>query len=145
MPEWDANLYLRFGNERTQPVYDLVHRVELQNPRRIVDLGCGPGNSTGVLRRRWPDSHITGLDNSPAMIAKARASYPHENWVVGDAATWQDDQPFDLLFSNAMLHWIPDHPSVCRRLFSLVASGGALAVQIPAHYDSPMHREILEV
>jgi trans-aconitate 2-methyltransferase len=145
MPEWDANLYLRFGNERTQPVFDLVHRIELEHPSRIVDLGCGPGNSTEVLRRRWPHSHITGLDNSPAMIAKARASYPQENWVAGDAATWQDDRPFDLVFSNAMLHWIPDHRGVCRRLWDLVAPGGALAVQIPAHYDSPMHREILEV
>src|SRR5262249_14503801 len=82
---------------------------------------------------------------SPAMIAKAHAGYPHENWIVGDAATWQDDQPFDLVFSNAMLHWIPNHAILCARLWDLVAPGGALAVQIPAHYDSPMHRQILEV
>ncbi|HUI54237.1 MAG TPA: methyltransferase domain-containing protein, partial [Bryobacteraceae bacterium] len=86
MPQWDADIYLRFANERTQPVRDLIHRIQLENPRRIVDLGCGPGNSTAELRERWPSSTIVGLDSSREMIDKARAAYPDGAWEVGDAA-----------------------------------------------------------
>jgi len=145
MPQWDAELYLKYGRERTQPVFDLLHRIQLENPRRIADLGCGPGNSTEVLRRRWPESSILGLDSSPAMIEKARLDFPQGDWQVGDAATWTPDAPLDLLFSNAMLQWVPEHAAVCRHLLGQLAPGGALAVQVPAHYDSVLHREILEV
>ena len=145
MPKWDADQYLKFSGERTQPVFDLLHRIRLENPRRIADLGCGPGNSTEALRLRWPEAFLTGVDNSPEMIAKARQSRPDANWVVADAADWQPDQSFDLVFSNAMLHWLPRHDHVCRHLLGLLAPGGALGVQVPAHYNSPLHREILEV
>jgi len=145
MPQWDAGVYLRFANERTQPSVDLVQRIQLSDPRRIIDLGCGPGNSTQALRRRWPSAAITGLDNSAEMIAKARASDPEVEWVLADAASWKASEPFDLVFSNALLHWLPDHAALCRHLFEQVAPGGALAAQLPAHYDSPLHREILEV
>ena len=145
MPQWDAEQYLKFAGERTQPVFDLVHRIRLENPRRIVDLGCGPGNSTAVLRARWPGAFLMGVDSSPEMIRKAREAHPEGQWLVGDAATWQDEAPFDLVFSNAMLHWLPDHETVCPHLLNLLAPGGALAIQVPAHYDSPLHREILEV
>ncbi|PWU04551.1 MAG: trans-aconitate 2-methyltransferase [Terriglobia bacterium] len=145
MPQWDADLYLKFGDERTQPVRDLIHRIQLTNPRRIMDLGCGPGNSTAELRRRWPLSAIAGLDNSPEMIAKARESFPGAQWEVADAASWKPPEPFDLVFSNAMLHWLPDHGRLCRHFMEQVTEGGALAVQVPAHYDSPLHREILDV
>jgi trans-aconitate 2-methyltransferase len=145
MPEWNADLYLQFANERTQPVHDLVNRIHLLNPRRIMDLGCGPGNSTEVLRRRWPESQVSGLDNSEEMIAKARKSHPEGAWQHGDAATWVAGEPFDLVFSNAMLQWIPQHEVVCPHLLQQVASHGALAVQVPAHYDSALHREIVDV
>lgn len=145
MPQWDAELYLKYGSERTQPVRDLLHRIRLTNPARIIDLGCGPGNSTEELRRRWPGSTIVGLDNSAEMIGKAREAFPEGQWEVGDAAAWRAAEPFDLVFSNAMLHWLPDHARLCRHLLEQVAAGGALAVQAPAHYDSPLHREILEV
>jgi len=145
MPQWDAEQYLKFAGKRTQPVYDLLHRIRLQSPRRIVDLGCGPGTSTEVLRHRWPDAYLVGVDSSPEMIRKARQSFPESIWVEGDAATWQDGEPFDLVFSNAMLHWVPHHAGVCRHLLGLLNPGGAVAVQVPAHYDSPLHREIVEV
>lgn len=138
-------MYLRFANERTQPSLDLIHRIRLSDPRRIMDLGCGPGNSTAALRRRWPEAKVVGLDSSPEMIEKARRSYPEGTWVLGDAANWQAEDPFDLIFSNALLHWLPDHARLCPRLLDQVAPGGALAVQVPAHYDSPLHREILAV
>ena len=145
MPQWDANQYLKFAGERTQPVFDLMHRVRLENPRRIADLGCGPGNSTEALRGRWPLASLTGVDNSAEMIAKAREARPEGEWLVADAATWRPQARFDLIFSNAMLQWLRRHDEVCRHLFGLLEPGGALAVQMPAHYNSPLHREILEI
>jgi trans-aconitate 2-methyltransferase len=145
MPQWDAAQYLKFGNERTQPAIDLLQRVELPNPSRIMDLGCGPGNSTEPLRARWPEAEIFGMDSSPEMIAAASKAYPEGRWQVGDAASWKADRPFDLVFANAMLHWLPDHARVCHSWMKQVAPGGALAVQQPAHYDGAMRREIMEV
>jgi trans-aconitate 2-methyltransferase len=145
MAQWDPAQYLRFGSERTRPVLDLIHRIRLDNPHRILDLGCGPGNSTEALRARWPASTITGLDNSAKTIGHARQSFPQGNWIVGDASFWRAEEPFDLVFSNAALQWIPNHETLCRQLFEQAAPGGALAVQVPAHYDSPLHLEILEV
>jgi trans-aconitate 2-methyltransferase len=140
MANWDAELYLRFGRERTQAAIDLAARVELTTPARVADLGCGPGNSTAVLRARWPAAVVVGVDSSPEMIAAARTSDPAGRWVLGDLATWADDRPFDVVYSNAALQWVPNHAAVFPRLFGLVAPGGALAVQIPAHFESPLHR-----
>jgi trans-aconitate 2-methyltransferase len=145
MPQWDAQVYLKFANERTQPSLDLIQRIKLEAPQRIIDLGCGPGNSTQALCRRWPRATVVGLDNSPQMIETAKQTYPHGVWEVGDAVSWTAGEPFDLVFSNAMLQWLPDHARVCRHLFDQVATGGALAVQLPYHYDSALHREIIEV
>ena len=145
MPNWNADLYLQFANERTQPSIDLTARIQLEHPRRVIDLGCGPGNSTAVIRTRWPDAEITGLDNSPAMIAKARGDFPSDRWQLGEIPAWRPDRPFNLVFSNAALHWVPDHAAVVPHLFAQVAPGGALAVQMPAHVESPVHRAILEI
>ena len=144
MAQWDAELYLKFANERTQRSIDQIQSINLSAPRRIVDLGCGPGNSTEALRRRWPDAAITGLDSSPQMIEAAKQAYPDGIWELGDAASWKAREPADLVFSNAMFQWLPDHANLCRHLFDQLAPGGALAVQMPAHHDSPVHREILE-
>ena len=132
MPSWDSNLYLRFTNERLQPAIDLAARVALESPARVADLGCGPGSSTAVLARRWPHAALTGVDNSPAMLAAAREDHPHWSWTGDDITTWQADVPFDLVFSNAALQWVPNHLYEFRRLLDQVAPGGAFAVQIPA-------------
>ncbi len=145
MPVWDSAVYLKFASERGQPSLDLISRVNLRDPRRIMDLGCGPGNSTQALRERWPDASITGLDSSAEMIESAKRAHPGGSWIVGDASTWTTDTPFDLIFSNAMLQWVPNHASLCRHHFAQLAPNGALAVQAPAHYDSVLHREIIEV
>jgi trans-aconitate 2-methyltransferase len=144
MSGWDAELYLKFSSERTRPSVDLTARIEVRDARRIIDLGCGPGNSTAVLRQRWPKAHITGLDSSSDMIAASSGSYPDIEWLVGDIAAWRADSPFDVVFSNAALQWVPRHADLFPRLFAQVAPSGALAVQIPSHFNSPMHREILE-
>jgi len=145
MPTWDADLYLRFGSERTQPALDLLRRVELVAPQRVIDLGCGPGNSTALLRARWAAAEVVGLDNSTEMLAAAAAGYPQGKWVRGDAAAWTADVPFDLVFSNAALQWVPDHAAVLPRLLQQVAPGGCLAVQMPVHFQSPVHQRILEI
>ncbi|HYA41440.1 MAG TPA: methyltransferase domain-containing protein [Syntrophobacteraceae bacterium] len=141
---WDAELYLRFSDERTRPSVDLTARIEVADPLRVIDLGCGPGNSTAVLHRRWPKAHITGLDSSPDMIASAARSYPRHKWLVGDIAAWSAGNGFDVVFSNAALQWVPGHAVLFPRLFAQVASGGALAVQMPAIFNSAPHRQIFE-
>ena len=145
MTDWNAEQYLKFADERGRPSLDLVARIAVSRPERIIDLGCGPGNSTAVLRRQWPQAEITGLDNSEDMIAAARESHPEGIWILADAATWTAEVPFDIVYSNAALQWLPDHESLFPHLFSWVAPGGALAVQIPAHFNSVLHKEIVEV
>ena len=146
MTGWNPDLYLTFGGERTRAAADLLARVPVAAPARAVDLGCGPGNSTALLRARWPAADITGLDNDPAMLAAARVSDPGVRWVEGDAAAWEADAANDVVFSNATLQWLPDHAMVLRRWFAAVAPGGALAVQLPvAHPRSPLHRIVQEV
>jgi trans-aconitate 2-methyltransferase len=138
MSDWDPESYLRFANERTQPSIDLVSRIRLDSPMSIIDIGCGPGNSTQALRRRWPKSDILGLDYSEAMIAKARQDYPDQRWMVGDASKFDAKGIYDLVFSNATLQWIPRHEKLLPRLVGGIRSGGALAVQIPMFRTMPI-------
>lgn len=145
MPTWDADLYLRFANERTQPAIDLLARVALAAPARVIDLGCGPGNSTALLRARWPAAAVAGLDSSPQMIAAAGKDYPDGEWVLGDIRAWAADPPYDLVFSNATLQWLPDHATLYPRLFAQVVPGGALATQIPVFHAMPVQRALLDV
>jgi trans-aconitate 2-methyltransferase len=143
MSAWNPELYLRFKSERTQPAIDLVSRIEIESPKDVVDLGCGPGNSSAILIRRWPQSHVVGLDSSESMLEKARRDHPEIEWRLGDAAALEGD--YDLLFSNAALQWIPDHEGLLPRLMSRVRSGGALAAQIPMFEDMPLGLAIEKV
>jgi trans-aconitate 2-methyltransferase len=145
MSDWNPELYLKFERERTQPVKDLVARIEVSSPARIVDLGCGPGNSTLVLRERWPGAAIVGVDNSPAMLERARKSNPGIEWIQADAGgDLSPLGPFDIVLANASLQWLPDHRSLMPRLLRLLNPGGALAIQIPRFEDMPMARIIQE-
>src|SRR5258705_6346227 len=111
MPDWNAADYLKFEDGRTQPCRDLLSRVALPSPMNIIDLGCGPGNSTAVLAERYPRAHITGLDSSPEMIESARRAHPRHEWLVADITTWarpSSEPVFDLIFSNAALQWVHD-------------------------------------
>jgi len=145
MKKWNPDLYLKYEDERTQPSYDLVSRVDVSSPANIIDIGCGPGNSTRVLRERWPNAHIFGLDSSREMIAKARSGYPRGEWILADAANWKTDIGYDIVFSNAVLQWIPNHEVLLRALFDHVNERGALAVQIPANDGSPLQQAVLKV
>ncbi len=141
MPSWNADQYLKFAAERTQPSRDLLARILVDRPARVIDLGCGPGNSTAQLAERWPAAEISGLDNSAAMIAQANRAYPDRRWILGDIAEWAgaEGEPFDLVFSNAAMQWVPDHESLYPALLRRVAPGGALAIQVPANLDAPAH------
>lgn len=142
---WDPLRYLRFETERTLPSRDLAARVEIDAPRQIVDLGCGPGNSTAVLRARWPAADCTGVDLSAEMLEVARRSDPGVRWVQQDLRTWVADGPVDLIFSNAALQWVRDHGTVLPRLLRMLSPGGALAVQMPANTDEPYQRAVREL
>lgn len=136
-PGWDPAQYLRFEGERLRPALDLIARIAHPGPRRVVDLGCGAGNALPVLAARFPGAEVVGVDGSPAMLAKAEgAGFRTE---LADIARWTPaDGPVDVIFSNAALHWLPDHAALLPRLLGLLAPGGVLAVQMPAMHDAPL-------
>jgi trans-aconitate 2-methyltransferase len=141
MSSWNPAQYLTFSEWRTRPSQDLALRVAVPAPRRIVDLGCGPGNSTAVCRERWPNASILGLDSSAEMIETARQAYPSQDWRVADIGKWVQQAPpnerFDVIFSSAALQWVPDHNNVFPRLIERLNPGGVLAVQMPAYEAIP--------
>src|SRR5713101_4636312 len=127
--DWSARQYLKFEDERTRPPRDLLAQVPLQSPRRVVDLGCGPGNSTELLVERFPDAEVIGLDSSPDMLRQARERLP------------------GCAFANAVLQWVPDHTEVLRRLVQALPVGGVLAVQMPDNTGEPalaLMREVVD-
>ncbi len=145
--DWNSRQYLKFSRERTQPAIDLVSRIELENPLKILDIGCGPGNSTAVLKSRFPSAYILGVDNSPNMIETAHRDYPALDFALCDANRELSklDNDFDLVFSNACIQWLPNHHKLLREMVSLLKPGGVVAVQTPMTYEEPIHLLIGEV
>lgn len=140
MASWDDQQYLKFADERTRPARELLARVPVADAARVVDLGCGPGNSTALLHARWPSARVTGVDSSPEMLARARQDWPRLEWLQADVNDFRADAPVDVLFANAVLHWLPDHAALFPRLLQQVRPGGALAVQMPESFHEPSHR-----
>jgi len=141
---WDPNQYERFKDERAQPFRDLAALVEPRPRMRIADLGCGTGELTRELHDQLAAEETLGIDNSDAMLSKAKPSGTLR-FELGDIAAFASDQPFDLIFSNAALHWVPDHEALFARLVSLIAPNGQLAIQMPANHDHPSHRIAAEL
>ncbi|MDR2491032.1 MAG: methyltransferase domain-containing protein [Spirochaetaceae bacterium] len=139
MNDWNPNKYLEFKNERTQPAIDLAARINLNNPKNIIDVGCGPGNSTQILAKRWPNSSITGLDSSKTMISKAKEDYPNQIWIHDNAENITDDKKYTLVFSNAAIQWMDNHELLIPKLWNVVENSGVLAVQIPAFNNMPIN------
>jgi trans-aconitate 2-methyltransferase len=143
--DWNPALYRRFEDERTRPAHDLLARVPLSQAAHVVDVGCGPGNSTELLIERFPNASTIGLDSSQAMIESARTRLPHCHFEVADVSTWQATSPPDLIFANAVLQWVPHHEWLLPRLLSALAPGGVLALQMPDNLDEASHRLMREV
>jgi trans-aconitate 2-methyltransferase len=147
MPTWSAEQYLKFGDERTRPCRDLAARIAVPDARRIIDLGCGPGNSTEVLASHWPDAEIAGFDSSAAMLETARKSRPERQWIEGDIVAWASGSGphYDVVFANASLQWIPDHAANFPRLLARVAPAGAFAAQLPGNHKGPIHQTMRDI
>lgn len=144
---WEPEHYLKFEDLRLRPALDLLAQIHLEAPDFITDLGCGAGNVTPFLHRRWPKAAVTALDSSSEMLASARAQHANlpVSWLHADVRTWAAPQPQNLIFSNAVLHWVDDHGSLFPRLMGELASGGVLAVQMPRQFDEPSHVLMREV
>jgi len=136
---WNPQTYEAFADHRMRPAIDLLGRIALEAPTRIVDLGCGSGGVTLLLAQRWPGARIVAFDNSAEMLSSARARSTTIEWQQTDLAAWRPSQRFDLVFSNAALHWLDDHPALFSRLADAVAGGGILAVQMPSNFSAPSH------
>ena len=145
MSDWSPTSYLQFEDERTRAARDLLAQVRPTGVRSVVDLGCGPGNSTELLALRFPQAELLGLDNSPAMLAEARRRLPQARFELADAADWTPDSGADLVFANALYQWIPDHLQQLQRLLAALRPGATLAVQMPDNLAEPMHRLMSEV
>jgi trans-aconitate 2-methyltransferase len=144
MEDWRPEDYLRFNDERSRPARDLVARIPLKAPGLVYDLGCGPGNSTALLREAYPQAKLIGLDTSKTMLAKARKDVPQVQFVEADIAAWQGDSDADLLYANASFQWVPDHVSILLRLLQGLKARGVLALQMPDNLDEPSHRLMRE-
>jgi trans-aconitate 2-methyltransferase len=145
---WSAAQYLAFEEERTRPVRDLLAAVPPIDARRVIDLGCGPGNSTEVLARRFPHARATGIDSSADMIEAARRRLPEIDFQVRDLREWADAPaaaPEDVILSNAVLQWVPGHARLLGALVARLAPGGVLALQLPDNLTEPAQRLMREV
>ncbi|MDP9897845.1 trans-aconitate 2-methyltransferase [Variovorax ginsengisoli] len=145
MLDWNPALYSRYEDERTRPARELLARVPLTEAARVVDLGCGPGNSTELLVQRFPQAQVIGTDNSEAMLATARARLPQARFQSSDIAQWTPDVAPHLIYANASLQWVPDHATLIPRLFAALAPGGVLAIQMPDNRSEPTHRLMREL
>ena len=141
---WDPAQYLKFAGHRLRPAIDLLGRIDAEKPAEVVDLGAGAGNVTRLLKARWPDARVTGVDDSKEMLAKAAAAAPEIDWERGDLATWRPRRPADVIYSNAALHWIVGHERLFAELVGALAPGGVLAVQMPRNFSAPSHTSIAE-
>jgi trans-aconitate 2-methyltransferase len=136
---WSAQQYTAFEDERTRPVRDLVGAIPGGDAKSVIDIGCGPGNSTEVLAARFRGAAVTGLDSSADMIAAARKRLPEFAFETADIEAWDAPGPFGVILANAVLHWVPDHPNLFPRLVGKLAPGGSLAVQMPDNLNEPSH------
>ncbi|MGU3292948.1 trans-aconitate 2-methyltransferase [Williamsia sp. M5A3_1d] len=137
---WNPTQYLAFADHRGRPYGELLARIDSERPRRIVDLGCGPGNLTAGLLARWPDAVVEATDNSPEMVAAAR-----ENGVDArrqDVRDWRPEPETDVVISNATLQWVPEHRELLLRWVGELDSGAHLAFQVPGNFEAPSHRAI---
>jgi trans-aconitate 2-methyltransferase len=142
---WDPAQYGRFDAARMRPALDLLSRVDHPGPGTVYDLGCGRGEAARLMASRWPEAAVTGIDTSPEMLREAAAVESRVRWMQNDVTVWRPNGPADVIFSNAMLHWVTDHDALLVELVAMLAPGGTLAVQMPLSWSQPSHRLMREV
>ncbi|MFJ1459513.1 trans-aconitate 2-methyltransferase [Nocardia sp. N2S4-5] len=140
---WDPQQYLAFDNHRSRPFFELLGRIGAQRPRRVVDLGCGPGHLTTTLTERWPGAVVEASDSSPQMVAAARARGVHATLL--DVREWEPEPDTDVVVCNAVLQWVPGHPALLTDWAAKLPPGAWLAIQVPGNFDAPSHRSIREL
>lgn len=145
--DWNSRQYLKFKTQRTQPAIDLVNRIDMDSPKKIIDIGCGPGNSTQVLYDKFPHAYILGVDMSEDMLSSAKSNYPNLDFKRCDVSSElsQLDNDFDIVFSNACIQWVPAHEELLANMLNLLNPHGVLAVQIPMNFNEPIHQIIGEL
>lgn len=140
MPRWDPDRYLQFADQRSRPFAELVGRVGAQHPETVVDLGCGPGQLTAMLTKRWPQADVMGIDSSPEMIQAAQQhAKPGLSFAVADVENFAPERPADVVISSAVLQWVDDHRRLLPQLVEMVAPDGWLALQVPGNQEEPSH------
>jgi trans-aconitate 2-methyltransferase len=140
---WDPDKYLTFADQRSRPFFELVARVQAASPRRVVDLGCGPGNLTSRLAYRWPSAQLEAIDSAPEMVDAARARGIDAD--VGDVTEWKPLADTDVVITNAVLQWVPGHDELLRRWIAELPSGAWMALQVPGNFDAPSHALVREL
>ncbi|MDZ7277563.1 trans-aconitate 2-methyltransferase [Pantoea eucrina] len=145
MQDWNPTLYRQFEAERTRPARELLARIPQPYADRVTDLGCGPGNSTELLAGKWPAAHIVGIDSSANMLTQARARLPDCTFQQADIRDWQAPLPQQVIYANASLQWLPDHPTLLSHLVEQLDRAGVLAVQMPDNLQEPSHQLMREV
>jgi trans-aconitate 2-methyltransferase len=142
---WSPETYLAFEAERSRPARDLVNAIPEPGYCAAIDLGCGPGNSTEILKKRFPEATVEGLDSSAEMLAAAETRLPDVRFTCADIERWDGQGPYCVILANATLQWLPDHAALLPRLAAKLSPGGSLAVQMPDNLDEPAHRLMREV
>lgn len=147
MNDWNPILYEKFLKERTLPAKDLLSKIDIASPQKIIDIGCGPGNSTKVLFDKFPNAKIIGIDNSKKMIEQAKHNFSKIEFINADISTDEInyENEFDIVFSNACMQWIPNHHVLLKKLMNMLKQNGILAVQIPINFSEPIHKLIQKV
>lgn len=140
---WDPAEYARFTDHRSRPFFDLVGRVGHPAPRRVVDLGCGPGELTAALARRWPGAEVIGIDSSPEMVERAQhleEAPANLSFTAGDVRQWHPTEGTDIVVSNALLQWVPEHAELLAKWAAALGQGAWLAFQVPGNFGAPAHK-----
>jgi trans-aconitate 2-methyltransferase len=144
---WDPRQYAVYADERGRPFAELVARIDVSDPVDVVDLGCGPGELTATLHRRWPHARVLGVDSSLEMVQAAQQHAVEDAvaFVRGDVTTWTPDGTVDVIVANAVLQWVPGHLELLGRFAGWLRPGGVLAVQVPDNFDQPSHTLLREL
>jgi len=140
---WDPDKYLDFSDERARPFHELTARIRVESPRRVVDLGCGPGNLTATLAARWPGATVEAIDSSPEMVAAARAAGIEAR--VAAVQEWVPPRDTDVVVTNAVLQWVPEHRKLLVDWLAAMPSRAWLAMQVPGNFGEPSHRLVRDL